>query len=86
MSKKIKKIVCFGGGTALPKAVLADLKEYPYEISTTASMLESGGSSGQLRVDFKSLSWGDLRRHLLALSEAPQWKKKIFQFRVGREI
>jgi len=86
MSKKIKKIVCFGGGTALPKAVLADLKKYPYEISTTASMLESGGSSGQLRVDFKSLSWGDLRRHLLALSEAPEWKKKIFQFRVGREI
>jgi uncharacterized cofD-like protein len=86
MSKRIKKIFCFGGGTAMPKAVLAGLKECPYEISTTASMLESGGSSGQLRVDFKTLSWGDLRRHLLALSEAPEWKKKIFHFRVGREV
>lgn len=86
MSKKLKKIVCFGGGTALPKAVLAGLEKYPCEISTTASMLESGGSSGQLRVDFKVLSWGDLRRHLLALSKAPEWKKKIFHFRVGREM
>jgi len=86
MSKKLKKIVCFGGGNAMPKAVLTGLKKYPCEIFTTVSMLESGGSSGQLRVDFKTLSWGDLRRHLLALSEAPEWKKKIFQLRVGREI
>lgn len=81
-----KKIVCFGGGSVMPKVVLEGLKKYPFDISTTASMLESGGSAGQLRVDFQTLPWGDLRRHLLALSEAPEWKKKIFQLRVGREI
>lgn len=81
-----KKIFCLGGGTALPKAVLVGLKKYPFEISTAASMLESGGSAGQLRVDFQTLPWGDLRRHFLALSEAPEWKKEIFQLRVGREI
>ena len=82
----MKKIVCFGGGSAMPKVVLEGLKKYPFDITSMASMLESGGSSGQLRVDFQTLPWGDLRRHFLALSEAPEWKKKIFQLRVGREM
>ena len=70
----------------MPKTVLAGLKKYPVEIFTGASMLESGGSSGQLRIDFQTLPWGDLRRHFLALSSAPEWKNKIFQLRVGREV
>lgn len=70
----------------MPKAVLNELKKYPLDITTMASMLESGGSSGQLRIDFQTLPWGDLRRHFLALSEAPEWKKEIFQLRVGREV
>lgn len=70
----------------MPRVVLEGLKKYPFNITTMASMLESGGSSGQLRVDFQTLPWGDLRRHFLALSEAPEWKKKLFQLRVGREV
>ncbi len=81
-----KKIVCIGGGSAMPKAVLVELKKYPVKISTMAAMLESGGSSGQLRTDFNVLPSGDLRRQLLALSEAPEWKKELFKFRLGREV
>ena len=80
-----KKIVCFGGGSAMPNAVLAGLKKYPVKLYGIAAMLESGGSSGQLRIDFNVLPSGDLRRQLLALSEAPEWKKELFKFRLGRE-
>jgi len=85
MSKKIKKIVCFGGGNALPKAVLAGLKKYPVKLISVTSMLESGGSTGQLRKDLNILPSGDISRHLVALSDGPRWKKELFLFRFGRE-
>jgi len=83
--KSTKKFVCFGGGNAMPKAILAKLIEYSVKISTIVSMLESGGSSAQFRIDFKTLPAGDIRRHLLAFSTAPDWKKELFSLRIGRE-
>ena len=84
--QKAKKIVCFGGGNAMPKVVLAGLKNYSVEIVSVSSMFDSGGSTGQLRRDFNVLPPGDIRRHLLALSEAPKWKKELFGFRFGQEV
>lgn len=81
----MKKIVCFGGGSAMPKAVLSKLKKYPVHITSITSMVDNGGSTGQLRADFNVLPPGDIRRHILALSEAPQWKKDLWSFRFGRE-
>jgi len=74
-----------GGGNAMPNAVLKGLKKYDLDITSVTSMVDSGGSSGQLRKDFNVLPPGDIRRHLLALSEAPEWKKELFKFRFGRE-
>jgi len=85
MSKKTKKIVCFGGGSALPKAVLEPLKRKQVEITSVTSMLESGGSTGHLRKDLNSLPPGDISRHLVALSDAPHWKRELFLFRFGNE-
>jgi uncharacterized cofD-like protein len=85
MSKKPKKIVCFGGGSALPKVVLEPLKKRQVEITSVTSMLESGGSTGQLRKDFNILPPGDISRHLVALSNAPHWKRELFLFRFGNE-
>ena len=79
------KIVCFGGGNAMPKAVLAGLKKYDVDITTVTLMVDSGGSTGQLRRDFNVLPPGDIRRHLLALSNASQLKKDLFAFRFGHE-
>lgn len=84
--QRVKKIVCFGGGSAMPKVVLAGLKDYSVEITSVSSMFDTGGSTGQLREDFNVLPPGDIRRHLLALSEAPKWKKELFGFRFGREV
>ncbi len=81
-----KRIVCFGGGSAIPRAILSPLKKYPVNITAVTSMVDNGGSTGQLREDFNILPPGDIRRHILALSEAPVWKKKLWEFRFGREV
>ncbi len=49
------------------------------------SMMDNGGSTGQLREDFNILPPGDIRRHFIVLSDAPEWKKKLWKFRFGRE-
>ncbi len=81
----MKKVVCFGGGNAIPKVVLSELKKYPVEITSVTSMTENGGSTGQLRKDFNVSPAGDISRHLISLSDAPEWKKKLFYLRFGRE-
>ena len=81
-----KKVVCFSGGNAIPRAILMPLKKYPVDIVSIISMVDNGGSSGQLREDFNVLPPGDIRRHILALSEAAQWKKDLWDFRFGREV
>lgn len=80
-----KKVICFGGGNAIPKLILAPLKKYSLQITSVTSMIDNGGSTGQLRRDFNVLPPGDIRRHLLALSEAPRWKKELLKFRFGHE-
>lgn len=83
MPKASLRVVCFGGGSALPKVVLAGLKNYPVTITSVTSMTESGGSTGQLRKDLNILPAGDISRHLVALSDAPQWKRSLFYSRFG---
>ncbi len=82
---KPKKIVCFGGGNLVPKAILEPLKKYPVKIVSITSMTENGGSTGQLRKDFNILPAGDISRHLIGLSDAPKWKKSLFYLRFGKE-
>ena len=80
------KIVCIGGGNLMPKVLLEPLKKYPVELTGITSMVDSGGSSGQLRQHFGVLPPGDIRRHVLALSNAPKWKKELWAFRFGEEV
>lgn len=83
--KRRIRIVCFGGGNAMPKAVLEPLKKYPVKLFSITSMVESGGSSGSLREDLNILPPGDVSRQLVALSDAPKWKKELFLMRFGKE-
>lgn len=69
----------------MPKAVLEPLKKKQAEITSVTSMLESGGSTGQLRKDLNILPPGDISRHLVALSDSPNWKRELFLFRFGNE-
>jgi uncharacterized cofD-like protein len=82
MSKNNKKIVCLGGGNAMPKAVLQELKKYPrIEISVISAMLDSGGSAGRLRKDYKIASPGDIRRAFIALANTSPAIEDLFDFR-----
>jgi uncharacterized cofD-like protein len=80
-----KKVVCFSGGNAIPRAILMPLKKYPVDITSITSMVDNGGSSGQFRENFNVLPPGDIRRHILALSNASDWKKELWNFRFGKE-
>ena len=82
----MKKILCFGGGSALPKVVLSELKNYDFEITSVTSMVDDGGSTGALRKEFNILPPGDIRRHILALSQAEEWKKELWKFRFANDI
>jgi len=76
-----KKIVCLGGGNAMPKAVLAGLKKYPVKISAICAMLDSGGSAGRLRKDYKIVSPGDIRRAFIALANTSPVIENLFNYR-----
>jgi len=81
MSKRYKKIVCLGGGNAMPKAVLTGLKKYPVKISAVCAMLDSGGSSGRLRRDYKIVSPGDIKRAFIALANTSPAVAELFNYR-----
>jgi uncharacterized cofD-like protein len=76
-----KKIVCLGGGNAMPKAILRELKKYPVKISVISAMLDSGGSAGRLRKDYKIASPGDIRRAFIALANTSPVIESLFDFR-----
>ncbi|MDO8436322.1 MAG: uridine diphosphate-N-acetylglucosamine-binding protein YvcK [bacterium] len=80
--QKMSKIVCLGGGSAMPKAVLKGLKKYPVKLSVICAMLDSGGSAGKEREMYKTnVSFGDIRRAFLALSGSSQEVKDAFNIR-----
>ncbi len=81
MSKRLPKIVCLGGGNAMPKAVLAGLKKYPVKLSVICAMLDSGGSAGRLRKDYKIISPGDIRRAFIALANTSPVIEDLFNYR-----
>lgn len=81
MTGKKPKIVCIGGGNAMPKAVLSELKNYPISISAICAMLDSGGSAGRLRKDYNITSPGDIRRAFLALANTSPAVENLFNFR-----
>ena len=83
MSKNNKKIVCIGGGNAMPKTVLEGLKkDDSVNISVVCAMLDSGGSAGRERESYKTnISFGDIRRVFISLSGASPEVKEAFGIR-----
>lgn len=80
-----KKIVVIGGGTGT-YTVLTGLKKYTSKLTAIVSMADSGGSTGRLRDEFGILPPGDVRRALIALSDAPEQLllRRLFDYRFGK--
>lgn len=79
-SSRAPKIVVMGGGTGLP-VVLKGLKKEDAEITAIVTVADDGGSSGIIRDYINVVPPGDIRNVLVALSDAPQLYKDIFQYR-----
>lgn len=78
---KRHRISCIGGGTGL-FTLLLGLKALPHVLLTSiVSMTDDGGSSGRLRASFGILPPGDIRRSLVALSNAPEFMNQVMQYR-----
>ena len=77
-----KKIVVICGGTGT-YTVLTGLKAHTPKLTAVVSMADSGGSTGRLRDEFGILPPGDVRRALLALSDAPEQLllRQLFEYR-----
>ncbi len=79
-----QRISCIGGGTGLFNLLLG-LKSLPNVLLTSiVSTADDGGSSGRLSDTFGILPPGDIRRSLIALSEAPEIMIKMMQYRFSR--
>jgi uncharacterized cofD-like protein len=78
----MKKVVTIGGGTG-QYTLLRGLKNYDIKLSAIVSMVDNGGNTGQLRVEFGILPPGDLRNCLLALTDEAELKDvmKLFEYR-----
>ena len=62
-----KKIVTIGGGKGQPE-LLRYLKHYDHSITAVVTMMDDGGSSGEIRQEKGLLPPGDIRRCIGALS------------------
>ncbi len=77
----MKKIVCLGGGNAMPKAVLSGLKKRRVALTAICAMLDTGGSSGRLRKDYQIVAPGDIRRAFIALANTSPVIEDLFNYR-----
>ena len=68
--KDVKNVVVFGGGSGIP-SLLKAFKKLSHNVCGITSMVDSGGSTGKLRKDYKVLAAGDIRRLIAALSDHP---------------
>lgn len=76
------KFVVIGGGTG-SFTLLSGLKHYAQDITALVSMVDNGGSTGQLRDEYGVLPAGDVRQCLVALSNSSQEMRELFTFRFG---
>ncbi len=81
---KKTRLTCIGGGTGL-FTLLLGLKTLPnFLLTSIVSMSDDGGSSGKLSQTFGILPPGDVRRSLVALSNAPEVMNQIVQHRFDK--
>ena len=82
----MKKIVTIGGGTG-HYTLLKGLKNYDVDITAIVNIVDSGGSSGKLRMDFGVLPPGDIRNCLIALTDDSKMKDlaDLFAYRFDGE-
>jgi uncharacterized cofD-like protein len=79
-----QRVVTLGGGTG-HYTLLRGLRAACERLTAIVSMMDSGGSSGQLRDEYGILPPGDFTRCLIALSDHPETMRELLghRFRGG---
>jgi len=80
--EKGPRIVTIGGGTGL-SILLRGLKQYTHNLTALVTVMDDGGSSGELRKGLGILPPGDIRACLAALSDDEELLTSVFQYRFG---
>jgi uncharacterized cofD-like protein len=78
---KKTRIACIGGGTGLFNLLMGLKEIHNTLLFSIVSTTDDGGSSGRLRASFGVLPPGDIRRSLVALSNAPELMNRLMQYR-----
>ncbi len=78
--KKGPKVVIIGGGKGLSN-ILSGLKEYTSNITSIVSTFDDGGSTGRLMEQMDILPPGDIRKSVIALSEAGPTMESLLTYR-----
>ena len=82
MKLRTLQLGCFGGGTGLP-SLLGGLKTNAWiDLHAIVTMLDSGGSSGQLRDELGVLPPGDVLKCALALARSEHEARRILLSRM----
>ena len=78
------KISCIGGGTGLFNLLMGIKNISGIVPESIVSMTDDGGSSGRLRESFGVMPPGDVRRSLVALSNAPEVMNELMAYRFDK--
>lgn len=80
MKKAEPNVVVIGGGTG-SFTLLSELKNHTPNLTALVNMADDGGSTGVLIDELGVLPPGDVRQCLVALSDAPDEVRELFNFR-----
>ena len=78
------RVSCIGGGTGLFNLLMGIKNISGIVPASIVSMTDDGGSSGRLRESFGVLPPGDVRRSLVALSNAPEVMNELMTYRFDK--
>ncbi len=79
--RRKRRIACLGGGTGLFNLLLGLKTLQDVHLTSIVSTSDDGGSSGRLMSSFGILPPGDIRRSLVALSNAPDILNELMKYR-----
>ena len=82
--RKKLRVACIGGGTGLFNLLLGLKTIASVLLTSIVTMSDDGGSSGKISQTFGILPPGDVRRSLVALSNAPELMNQIMQHRFDK--
>ncbi len=60
---------------------MSELKKHTKNLTAVVNMVDDGGSTGKLRDEMGALPPGDIRQCLVALSDAPEFLRDLFNYR-----